>query len=64
MDHYTIQLPDFLSVIQVTNQLLEHSTIEQLLAIQLLDVSITECLLYQVSCGFKDLPGIHGKGLP
>ena len=50
MDYQTIQLPDFLSVIQVTIQLLDHSAIGQLLAIQLPDMSDNRMpTVYQIS---------------
>ena len=39
MNHLTIQLPDFLSVIQVTIQLTDHSAIGLILTIQLPDMS-------------------------
>ena len=39
MDHQTIQLPDFLSTIQVTIQLTDHSAFKLLLAVWLQDMS-------------------------
>ena len=39
MDHLIMQLPDFLSAIQVANLLTDYSAIELLLAIRLPDMS-------------------------
>ena len=56
-----IQLPDFLSVIQVTIQLLDHSAIGLLLAIQLPDVSdnrmpaVPFCYIHYTKIPFRNL---------